>query len=141
MVTNTNIKYTPSERELYKIELAAERINALLKTLDTTDGNNKTLEDLNAIIETIKDWDNSDDSLSVKEQLLNIYNSMLSEDEFNKLYLPEIDENITNVNERVDELETQIGDISSVLDSIQTGLDETLELQNAYIGGTTDETV
>lgn len=141
MVTNTNIKYTPSERELYKIELAAERINALLKTLDTTDGNNKTLEDLNAIIETIKDWDNSDDSLGVKEQLLNIYNSMLSEDEFNKLYLPEIDENITNVNERVDELETQIGDISSVLDSIQTGLDETLELQNAYIGGTTDETV
>lgn len=141
METNTNIKYTPSERELYKIELAAERINALLKTLDTTDGNNKTLEDLNAIIETIKDWDNSDDSLGVKEQLLNIYNSMLSEDEFNKLYLPEIDENITNVNERVDELETQIGDISSVLDSIQTGLDETLELQNAYIGGTTDETV
>ena len=141
MVTNTNIKYTPSERELYKIELAAERINALLKTLDTTDGNNKTLEDLNAIIETIKDWDNSDDSLGVKEQLLNIYNSMLSEDEFNKLYLPEIDENITNVNERVDELETQIGDISSVLDSIQTGLDEILELQNAYIGGTTDETV
>lgn len=141
MVTNTNIKYTPSERELYKIELAAERINALLKTLDTTDGNNKTLEDLNAIIETIKDWDNSDDSLGVKEQLLNIYNSMLSEDEFNKLYLPEIDENITNVNERVDELETQIGDISSVLDSIQTGLDETLELQNAYIGGATDETV
>lgn len=141
MATNTNIKYTPSERELYKIELAAERINALLKTLDTTDGNNKTLEDLNAIIETIKDWDNSDDSLGVKEQLLNIYNSMLSEDEFNKLYLPEIDENITNVNERVDELETQIGDISSVLDSIQTGLDETLELQNAYIGGTTDETV
>lgn len=141
MVTNTNIKYTPSERELYKIELAAERINALLKTLDTTDGNNKTLEDLNAIIETIKDWDSSDDSLGVKEQLLNIYNSMLSEDEFNKLYLPEIDENITNVNERVDELETQIGDISSVLDSIQTGLDETLELQNAYIGGTTDETV
>lgn len=141
MVTNTNIKYTPSERELYKIELAAERINALLKTLDTTDGNNKTLEDLNAIIETIKDWDNSDDSLGIKEQLLNIYNSMLSEDEFNKLYLPEIDENITNVNERVDELETQIGDISSVLDSIQTGLDETLELQNAYIGGTTDETV
>lgn len=141
METNTNIKYTPSERELYKIELAAERINALLKTLDTTDGNNKTLEDLNAIIETIKDWDNSDDSLGVKEQLLNIYNSMLSEDEFNKLYLPEIDENITNVNERVDELETQIGDISSVLDSIQTGLDETLELQNTYIGGTTDETV
>lgn len=141
MATNTNIKYTPSERELYKIELAAERINALLKTLDTTDGNNKTLEDLNAIIETIKDWDNSDDSLGVKEQLLNIYNSMLSEDEFNKLYLPEIDENITNVNERVDELETQIGDISSVLDSIQTGLDETLELQNAYIGGATDETV
>lgn len=141
METNTNIKYTPSERELYKIELAAERINALLKTLDTTDGNNKTLEDLNAIIETIKDWDNSDDSLGVKEQLLNIYNSMLSEDEFNKLYLPEIDENITNVNERVDELETQIGDISSVLDSIQTGLDETLELQNAYIGGITDETV
>ena len=135
METNTNIKYTPSERELYKIELAAERINALLKTLDTTDGNNKTLEDLNAIIETIKDWDNSDDSLGVKEQLLNIYNSMLSEDEFNKLYLPEIDENITNVNERVDELETQIGDISSVLDSIQTGLDETLELQNAYISG------
>ena len=79
--------------------------------------------------------------MGVKEQLLNIYNSMLSEDEFNKLYLPEIDENITNVNERVDELETQIGDISSVLDSIQTGLDETLELQNAYIGGTTDETV
>lgn len=141
MATNTNIKYTPSERELYKIELAAERINALLKTLDTTDGNNKTLEDLNAIIETIKDWDNSDDSLGVKEQLLNIYNSMLSEDEFNKLYLPEIDENITNVNERVDELETQIGDISSVLDSIQTGLDETLELQNAYIGGTTDEAI
>ena len=141
MVTNTNIKYTPSERELYKIELAAERINALLKTLDTTDGNNKTLEDLNSIIETIKDCDNSDDSLGVKEQLLNIYNSMLSEDEFNKLFLPEIDENITNVNERVDKLETQIGDISSVLDSIQTGLDETLELQNAYIGGTTDETV
>lgn len=141
MATNTNIKYTPYEGEKYKIELAAERINALLKTLDTTDGNNKTLEDLNAIIETIKDWDNSDDSLGVKEQLLNIYNSMLSEDEFNKLYLPEIDENITNVNERVDELETQIGDISSVLDSIQTGLDETLELQNAYIGGTTDETV
>lgn len=81
MATNTNIKYTPSERELYKIELAAERINALLKTLDTTDGNNKTLEDLNAIIETIKDWDNSDDSLGVKEQLLNIYNSMLSKEE------------------------------------------------------------
>lgn len=141
MATNTNIKYTPYEDEKYKIELAAERINALLKTLDTTDGNNKTLEDLNAIIETIKDWDNSDDSLGVKEQLLNIYNSMLSEDEFNKLYLPEIDENITNVNERVDELETQIGDISSVLDSIQIGLDETLELQNTYIGGTTDETV
>lgn len=141
MATNTNIKYTPYEGEKYKIELAAERINALLKVLDITGGTNKTLEELNAIIETIKDWDDSDDSLGVKEQLLNIYNSMLSEDEFNKLYIPEIDENITNVNERVDELETQIGDISSVLDSIQTGLDETLELQNAYIGGTTDETV
>ena len=140
MPTNTNIKYTPYEGEKYKIELVAERINALLKTLDVADSN-KTLEELNAIIETIKDWDDSDDSLGVKEQLINIYNSMLSEDEFNKLYLPEIDENITNVNERVDELETQIGDISSVLDSIQTGLDETLELQNAYIGGTTDETV
>lgn len=141
MATNTNIKYTPYEDEKYKIELAAERINALLKVLDITGGTNKTLEELNAIIETIKDWDDSDDSLGVKEQLLNIYNSMLSEDEFNKLYIPEIDENITNVNERVDELETQIGDISSVLDSIQTGLDETLELQNAYIGGATDETV
>lgn len=141
MATNTNIKYTPYEGEKYKIELAAERINALLKVLDITGGTNKTLEELNAIIETIKDWDDSDDSLGVKEQLLNIYNSMLSEDEFNKLYIPEIDENITNVNERVDELETQIGDISSVLDSIQTGLDETLELQNAYIGGATDETV
>lgn len=140
MATNTNIKYTPYEDEKYKIELAAERINALLKVLDAT-GGDKTLQELNAIIETIKDWDNSDDSLGVKEQLFNIYNSMLSEDEFNKLYLPEIDENITNVNERVDELETQIGDISSVLDSIQIGLDETLELQNTYIGGTTDETV
>lgn len=84
MATNTNIKYTPSERELYKIELVAERINALLKTLDTTNSNNKTLEELNAIIETIKDWDDSDDSLGVKEQLLNIYNSMLSKEEFER---------------------------------------------------------
>ena len=83
MTTNTNIKYTPSEREQYKIELAAERINALLKVLDAT-GGDKTLEELNAIIETIKDWDDSDDSLSVKEQLLNIYNSMLSEVEFER---------------------------------------------------------
>lgn len=140
MPTNTNIKYTPYEGEKYKIELVAERINALLKTLDVADSN-KTLEELNAIIETIKDWDDSDDSLGVKEQLINIYNSMLSEDEFNKLYLPEIDENITNVNERVDELETQMGNVSTVLNNIRTQTSETIELQNSYIGGTTDETV
>ena len=140
MATNTNIKYTPSERELYKIELAAERINALLKTLDVSDSN-KTLEELNAIIETIKDWDDSDDSLGVKEQLINIYNSMLSEDEFNKLYLPNIDEDIANVNGRVDALETQMGNVSTVLNNILTQTSETIELQNSYIGGASDETV
>jgi hypothetical protein len=111
MTTNTNIKYTPSKNELYKLELAAERINALLKTLDTT-GNNKTLEELNAIVETIKDWDYSDDSLSVKEQLLNIYNSMLSEEEFGY----------------------QMNGIDNALDSI-------IEMQNTHMGGTSDETV
>ena len=136
MATNTNIKYTPSERELYKIELAAERINALLKVLDAT-GSDKTLEELNAIIETIKDWDGSDDSLGVKEQLLNIYNSMLSEDEFNKLYIPEIDEDIADVNERVDTLETQMGDVSGGLENILTQTDEIIELQNLYIAGAT----
>ena len=140
MATNTNIKYTPSERELYKIELAAERINALLKTLDVSDSN-KTLEEVNAIIETIKDWDDSDDSLGVKEQLINIYNSMLSEDEFNKLYLPNIDEDIANVNGRVDALETQMGNVSTVLNNILTQTSETIELQNSYIGGASDETV
>lgn len=103
MPTNTNIKYTPYEGKTYKIELVAERINTLLKVLDAT-GGDKTLEELNAIIETIKDWDDSDDSLGVKEQLINIYNSMLSEDEFNKLYLPEIDKDIANVDGRVDAL-------------------------------------
>ena len=140
MPTNTNIKYTPYEGEKYKIELVAERINALLKTLDVADSN-KTLEELNAIIETIKDWDDSDDSLGVKEQLINIYNSMLSEDEFNKLYLPNIDEDIANVNGRVDVLETQMGNVSTVLNNIRTQTSETIELQNSYIGGTTDETV
>lgn len=135
MATNTNIKYTPYEGEKYKIELVAERINTLLKTLDTTNGNNKTLEELNAIIETIKDWDDSDDSLGVKEQLLNIYNSMLSEDEFNKLYLSKIDENIADVNERVDTLETQMGDVSGGLENILTQTDEIIELQNLYIAG------
>ena len=43
MPTNTNIKYTPYEGEKYKIELVAERINALLKTLDVADSN-KTFE-------------------------------------------------------------------------------------------------
>lgn len=140
MTTNTNIKYTPYGGENYKIELVAERINALLKTLDATDSN-KTLEELNAIIETIKDWDDSDDSLGVKEQLINIYNSMLSEDEFNKLYLPNIDEDIANVNGRVDVLETQMGNVSTVLNNILTQTSETIELQNSYIGGASDETV
>ena len=140
MSTNTNIKYTPYGGENYKIELVAERINALLKTLDATDSN-KTLEELNAIIKTIKDWDDSDDSLGVKEQLINIYNSMLSEDEFNKLYLPNIDEDIANVNGRVDVLETQMGNVSTVLNNILTQTSETIELQNSYIGGITDETV
>ena len=88
MSTNTPIQNTPYETQGYEIKLTAERIEALLRALDTADAaeelTGSTLEDLNAIIGAIKDWDTSDDDLSVKEQLINIYTKMLSEEEFNK---------------------------------------------------------
>lgn len=137
METNTNIKYTPSERELYKIELAAERINTLLKALDAANGSeyitDKTLEDLNAIIQTIIEWDTSDNSLGVKEQLLNIYNSMLSVEAFEE-YKTEIEDDIADLSAKVDSMGAPTGDIDAALDSI-------IEIQNSHIGGTSDETV
>lgn len=89
MATNTPIKYSPYEKEGYKIDLSAEQIESALKTINlaiaTGQLDDKTLQDINAIIQTVVEWDISDDSLSVKEQLINIYNSMLSQDEYNDL--------------------------------------------------------
>lgn len=142
MKSNTNIKYTPSENELYKLELAAERINALLKALDMADGaeelTDKTLEDLNAIIQTIIEWDVSDDALGVKDQLLNIYNSMLSVEAFEE-YKSEIENDIEETSDRIGDLENQMGDISNVLNNILTQTNEVIEAQNFYIGGTGNE--
>ena len=81
MATNTPINYSGEKIDYHQIQLAASRIEALLKALDLADATEqlteKTLEDLNAIIQTIIDWDLSDDSSEVKDQLLNIYNSMV----------------------------------------------------------------
>ena len=85
MSTNTPIQNSPYESQGYKLALTAERIEVLLQALDVADVaeyiTGTTLADLHGIINAIKEWDTSDDNLSVKEQLLNIYTKMLNKAE------------------------------------------------------------
>ncbi len=138
MATNTPIQYTPYETQGHELKLTAERIEALLIALDISDIaetiTKKTLEDLNAIINTIKDWDDSDDDLSVKEQLINIYTKMLSEEETDNV-IDKTDINNTN-DKHVPTVKAVINALAEMEHIVEDGLNA-LETSDINIASTT----